>query len=129
MRDLLQTAVNDEGYETDIIRRATKDDDPHPLQISADKDDLWAMQASFSKKKFSGRRFSQLVVASSGTMAQIKTLHPLDFIGIKTALWANPQRDRSKQPKDKLQAQVVQSLLDHHGLQHVADAQTKPGPP
>ena len=128
MRSQLQTAVNDDGYEVDIIRRTAKDGDPHPMRMSADEDDLWAVQVSSGEKMISGRRFQQLVVSVSGHMAHMQTLHPLDFIDVKTALAADAQRDPLKRPKDALQAQVVQSLWDQHGLQYVANAQTKPAP-
>ena len=112
LRDQLQTAVNDDGYEIDIIRRTAKDGDPHPLRMSANEDDLWAVQVSSGEKMVSGRKFGQLVVANSGQMAVMQTLHPLDFVRIKTALSSDLQRDPLKRPKDKLQAMVVQGLWD-----------------
>ena len=126
LRDQLQTAVNDDGYEVDIIRRIAKDDDPHPLRMSASEDDLWAVQVSSGEKMVSGRRFGQLVISASGHMAHMQTLHPLDFIRVKTELSASSQRDPIKRPKDGLQARVVQSLWDKHGLQLVANTQAKP---
>jgi hypothetical protein len=44
MRDRLQTAVNDDGFEIDIIRRQAVDGDPHPLPMSDDQDDFRAVQ-------------------------------------------------------------------------------------
>lgn len=129
LRDQLQTAVNDDGYEIDIIRRIAKDDDPHPLRMSRNEDDLWAGQVSSGEKMVSGRRFGQLVVSVSGHMAHMLTLHPLDFIRVKTGLSLASQRDPLKRPKDGLQARVVQCLWEQHGLQHVADAQTRLPPP
>jgi hypothetical protein len=126
LRDQLQTAVNDDGYEIDIIRRIAKDCHPHPLRMSSSEDNLWAVQVSSGEKMGSGRKFKQLVVANSGQMAMMQTLHPLDFIRIKNELAASSQRDPLKRPKDSLQAGVVQTMWDQHGLQHVADAQTKP---
>jgi hypothetical protein len=117
LRDQLQTAVNDDGFEVDIIRRTAKDGDPHPLRMSPSEDDLWAVQVGSGEKMVAGRKFQQLVVAASGQMAMMQTLHPLDFVRIKTALSSNPQRDPLKRPKDKLQAGVVQSLWDSY-LQH-----------
>ena len=117
LRNQLQTAVNDDGYEVDIIRRNAKDGDPHPLRISSSEDDLWAVQVSSGEKMASSRKFQQLVVAASGQMAMMQTLHPLDFVRIETQLASSPQRDPLKRPKDKLQAELVQSLWDsylHH---------------
>lgn len=117
LRNQLQTAVNDDGYEVDIIRRTAKDGDPHPLRMSNSEDDLWAVQVSSGEKMVAGRKFQQLVVAASGQMAMMQTLHPLDFIRIKTQLAASLHRDPLKRPKDKLQADVVQSLWDSY-LRH-----------
>lgn len=121
LRNQLQTAVNDDGYEVDIIRRTAKDGDPHPLRMSSNEDDLWAVQVSSGEKMVAGRKFQQLVVAASGQMAMMQTLHPLDFIRIKAQLASSPQRDPLKRPKDKLQAEVVQSLWDSY-LQHLEAA-------
>ena len=118
LRDQLQTAVNDDGYEIDIIRRTTKDGDPHPLRMSSSEDDLWAVQVSSGEKMVAGRKFRQLVVAGSGQMAMMQTLHPVDFIRIKTALSGDVQRDPLKRPKDKLQAETVQALWNSY-LQHL----------
>ncbi|MGB4116015.1 MAG: GSU2403 family nucleotidyltransferase fold protein [Polaromonas sp.] len=117
LRDQLQTAVNDDGYEVDIIRRIAKDGDTHPLRMSSSEDDLWAVQVGSGEKMVAGRRFQQLVVAASGQMAMMQTIHPMDFIRIKTLLASDTQRDPLKRPKDKLQAAVVQDLWDSY-LQH-----------
>jgi hypothetical protein len=117
LRSQLQTAVNDDGYEIDIIRRNAKDGDPHPLRMSNNEDELWAVQVSSGEKMVAGRKFHQLVVAASGQMAMMQTLHPLDFVRIKTSLSSDPQRDPLKRPKDKLQAELVQALWDSY-LQH-----------
>ena len=121
LRDQLQTAVNDDGYEIDIIRRTAKDGDPHPLRMSPSEDDLWAVQVSSGEKMVAGRKFRQLVVAGSGQMAMMQTLHPVDFIRIKTALSGDVQRDPLKRPKDKLQAETVQALWNSY-LQHLEAA-------
>jgi hypothetical protein len=121
LRNQLQTAVNDDGYEVDIIRRNAKDGDPHPMRMSSYEDGLWAVQVSSGEKMVAARKFQQLIVAASGQMAMMQTLHPLDFIRIKTLLAANLQRDPLKRPKDKLQAAVVQSLWDSY-LQHRTEA-------
>ena len=121
LRNQLQTAVNDDGYEVDIIRRTAKDGDPLPLRMSDSEDDLWAVQVSSGEKMIAARKFQQLIVAASGQMAMMQTLHPLDFIRIKTLLAANPQRDPLKRPKDKLQAVVVQGLWNSY-LQHRTEA-------
>jgi hypothetical protein len=119
-RDQLQTAVNDEGFEVDIIRRQAVGGDPHPLRMTDDENDFWAVQVPSGEKMLSARKFEQMVVSTSGDMAIMHTLHPLDFVRIKTALAKNVLRDPLKRPKDLLQSQTVQHLWDEW-LRHRAD--------
>jgi hypothetical protein len=114
----LQTAVNDAGFEVDIIRRQASGEDPHPLRMSDDEDDFWAVQVDQGEKLASGRKFEHLVVAANGEMAMMRTLHPLDFIRLKLQLAERPGRDPLKAPKDRLQAQVVQELWEKY-LRHL----------
>jgi hypothetical protein len=107
---LLQKA--DKSFKVRRDQLQTKDQDPHPLRMSADEDDFWAVQVPSGEKMLSARKFEQMVVSTSGDMATMHTLHPLDFIRIKQALSANPHRDPLKRPKDLLQAQTVQHLWD-----------------
>jgi hypothetical protein len=118
MRDQLQTAVNDDGFEIDIIRRQATEGDPHPLRMSDDEDDFWAAQVDQSEKLASGRKFENLVVAANGEMATMRTLHPSDFVRLKAELSKRPGRDLLKAPKDRLQAMVAQELWDKY-LQHL----------
>ncbi len=117
MRDQLQTAVNADGFEVDIIRRKASTDEPHPMPMSNFENDLWAVQVPSGEQMLSGRKFEQMVVSTSGHMAMMRTLHPLDFIRIKSALAQTAQRDPLKKPKDALQARIVQHLWDGY-LQH-----------
>jgi len=109
--DQLYTAVNDKGFEVDVIRRAAKDKDPHPLKLSNVEDDFWAVQVDMGERMLSARPFEQIVVSTSGTMARMRTIHPLDFVRIKKLLAALPSRERSKYRKDELQAQAVSELV------------------
>lgn len=43
-KEQLQTSVNDDGFEIDVIRRIAMDNAPHPLPMSTAKEDLWAVQ-------------------------------------------------------------------------------------
>lgn len=65
-------------------------------------------------QRVSGRKFEQMVVSPRGDMAWMRTVHPLDFVRVKTAIAASPQRDPLKRPKDALQAQIVQRLWDDY---------------
>ncbi|RRH83713.1 hypothetical protein EH244_24945 [Variovorax beijingensis] len=46
LEDQKETVRNATGFEVDVIRRVAKDGDPHPLRMSDDEDDIWAVQAS-----------------------------------------------------------------------------------
>lgn len=116
--DQWQTAVNDEGFEIDVIRRHAVDGDPHPLPMSDKEDDLWAVQVPSGNQLVSARRHEQMVVSPRGDMALMRTVHPLDFVRIKTTLAKTPGRDPVKRPKDALQAKVVQHLWDEY-LMHL----------
>lgn len=113
-----QTAVNDKGFEIKVVRRAKKPDDPHPLRMSDDEDDFWAVQISHGEQIQSARQFEHLVVAANGEMAVMRTLHPLDFVRLKRELSKRRGRDPLKAPKDRLQADVVQQLWDEY-LRHL----------
>jgi len=127
MRDQLQTAVNDAGFEVDIIRRMATDGDPHPMRMSSDEDDLWAVQVPSGHAMLSGRSFEQMVVSTSGEMAMMKTLHPLDFVRVKQELGRRATRDPLKAPKDLLQARLVQQLWDKWLCHRFKDG-TQPAP-
>jgi hypothetical protein len=94
VEDQLYTARNKDGFEVDIIRRAAKDADPHPLQ--------------------SARRMDQVVVATSGEMALMRTVHPLDFARIKLELSRQVGRDPNKSGKDALQSRIVTELVNEY---------------
>lgn len=112
--DQLHTAVNDDGFEIDIIRREAAASDPHPMRMSDEEDDFWAAQIDQGEKIASGKKFEHLVVAANGEMATMRTLHPLDFIRLKLELSRRPGRDPQKAPKDRLQAEVVRQLWDEY---------------
>jgi hypothetical protein len=111
MHDQKQTAVNDSGFEVDVIRRFARDADPHPMRMSDDEEDMWAVQVAGADKMLSTPRFSQMVVSETGHMAMMNTLDPLTFIAIKRMITKAPSRDPRKRHKDALQADVVDELV------------------
>lgn len=117
LKDQMQTAVNDDGFEVDIIRRQAKDGDPHPLRMSDDEGDFWAAQISQGEQIVSARRFDSMVVSASGEMAIMRTLHPLDFIRLKRQLARRVGRG-VKASKDRHQAEVVHALWEQY-LRHL----------
>lgn len=112
VEDQHYTARNKDGFEVDIIRRSARDADPHPLRMSDDEDDFWAVQVSMGEKLQSARRMDQVVVATSGEMALMRTVHPLDFARIKHTLSQQIGRAPNKRGKDALQARVVTELVE-----------------
>jgi hypothetical protein len=119
--DQLYTAVNDKGFEVDVVRRMVKDsEDPHPLRLSDEEDDFWAVQVSMGDQLLGARPFKQIVTSSLGNMARINTVHPLDFARLKHQLGRKKGRDPQKAQKDLLQAHLVEELVDAH-LPHLKD--------
>jgi len=112
VQDQHYTARNKDGFEVDIIRRNARDDDPHPLRMRDDEDDFWAVQVTMGEKLQSARRLDQVVVATSGEMALMRTVHPLDFARIKHSLAQQSGRDPRKRGKDALQARVITELVE-----------------
>lgn len=111
------TAVNAAGFEVDIIRRVARDGDPHPLRMSDDEDDLWAAQVPSGDNILGARPFEEVVVATSGAMARMRTIHPLDFARIKERLSKATDRDPLKARKDALQASVAREIVRDYLLQ------------
>ncbi len=107
----------DPSFEVDIIRRTAKDADPHPMRMSDNEDDFGAVQVSMGERLQSARRMDQAVVATSGEMALMRTIHPLDFARIKQGLSTQLGRDPNKSGKDALQSRLVTELV-HEYLPH-----------
>lgn len=114
------TAVNAAGFEVDIIRRVARDGDPHPLRMSDDEDDLWAAQVPSGDNILGARPFEGVAVATSGAMARMRTIHPLDFARIKDRLSKATDRDPLKARKDALQASVAREIVRDY-LPQLAD--------
>lgn len=119
MPDQKQTAINDSGFEVDVIRRNATEGDPHPFRMSDDENDLWAVQVDGADKMLSAQRFSQVVVAETGHMAVMNTMNPKTFIALKKMLSTAPGRDPRKRRKDALQAELVQQLVQTHMPQYL----------
>lgn len=117
----MHAAVNDSGYQIEVIRRFPPPEleaVEHPMRMTEDEGDLWAMRATTGQKLLSVRRFEQVVVGTSGEMAMMRTVHPLDFARIKRELSGFKNRSPLKASKDALQAMMVEQLVQTH-LQHL----------
>ena len=117
--DMKQTAVNDQGFEIDIIRREHKSRDPHPMalaDVELDEEALWAVQVSTGDQIQSAPGFEQMVVATNGEMALMRTIDPQAFVNIKRRLSQSRERDRLKALRDASQANIIEEMLDDGAL-------------
>jgi hypothetical protein len=105
------TAVNQDGFEVDIIRRMKQEDDPHPIRLSDDEDDFWAAQAPRAQELLDAPGFSAVIVATDGDMARINTLDPIAFARFKRWMSELQDRDPLKRRRDALQAQLVEAVV------------------
>lgn len=112
--DQRYTAVNSKGFEVDILRREVQEQDPHPAQPSDAEDDFWAVQARNAEQLVSAPRFSAVTVGTIGHMARMNTVHPLAFVRFKRWLAERPDRDPLKSGRDKLQADIVEQLVQDY---------------
>lgn len=114
------TAVNDKGFEVDIIRREAKDLDPHPLRLTEADEEFAAVQARNAEKLLSGPRFSSIIVSTSGHMARMNTISPKSFVDFKRWMGNLSDREPLKKSRDLLQADLVEELV-HEYLPHLSD--------
>jgi hypothetical protein len=107
------TAVNQDGFEVDIIRRMKQADHPHPhpLRMSDDEDDFWVAQAPRAQELLDAPGFSAVVVATDGDMARMNTLDPSALARFKRWMSGLPDRDPLKRRRDALQAQLVENVV------------------
>jgi hypothetical protein len=127
--DQMYTAVNATGFEIDVIRRnadTRAGTDPHPLRVTEYEEDFWVAQVSSGQALLDGGRFSHMVVSTNGAMATMHAPAPESFVRVKKANGQSADRNLLKSRKDLLQAQLVQQLLDEHGLREVVQAGKQP---
>ncbi len=107
-----ETAITSTGFEVDFLRRMPEGDDPHPVRFTADEDDLWPVQAPRAGVLTGAPRFEQVVISVTGQMARMRTISPESFVEFKRWMADKaPQRDPKKRRRDKMQADIVESLL------------------
>lgn len=111
------TAVNDKGFEVDVIQREPKDDDLHPWRMTnrdEDEDEIYAVFAKRAGILLEGERFSRMVVSSTGQMARMRTISPVLFVEFKRWLAGQEDRDPLKRQRDMLQADLVEELVKEY---------------
>lgn len=116
--DQRYTAVNSRGFEVDIRREAV-DGDPHPLRLTEDEDDFWAVQAKRAGVLLSSQPFTQIIMSVSGHMARINTVSPVAFVEFKRWMASQPNRDPMKIDRDRLQADLIDQLVREY-LPHLS---------
>jgi hypothetical protein len=109
--DQKYTAVNSKGFEVDIIRREPKDGDPHPLRLTDEDDEFYAVPARNAGLLLDGPRFSAMIVSTTGHMARMNTISPVAFVRFKRWLAEQLDRDPMKRKRDILQANMVEELI------------------
>ncbi len=112
-RDQLYTAVNNLGFEVDLIRREAKDGDPHPLRLTAHEDEFYAVQAKRAGILLDGEKFSAMIVSSTGRMARMHTVSPVVFARFKRWMAKQNNRDPLKRQRDIMQAELVEELVNN----------------
>lgn len=106
--DQLCTAVNDQGFEVDIIRREAGELDPHPLRLTDTEGDFWAVQAKNAGVLLSSPTFDAVIVSANGHMARMHTVAPMAFVAFKRWVAEQAERDGLKKSRDRLQADLVE---------------------
>ncbi len=89
-------------------------DDPHPIKLSDEDEDLWVAQARRANVLLDSPSFSAVIVATNGTMARMNTVHPATFVAFKRWLAGQADCESLKRRRDVLQADAVQELLDEY---------------
>lgn len=117
MEGQIESAVNDRGFAVDFLRRMAAEGDPHPYRFTEDEDDLWPVQAQRAEDFHNAPRYERVVFSTTGRMALMRTVPPADFAEFKRWMAGLDDRPVGKRRRDKLQAEIVQQLLDEKLLQ------------
>lgn len=113
------TLVNDQGFQVDFIHRMKTESDDSPIKLGLpDQEDVLVVQARRAQVLMDAPRFSEIVVATSGEMARMDTVHPATFRDFKRWMSTQEDRDPIKRRRDRLQADAVDEML-HERLQHL----------
>ena len=112
IEDQKYTAINQDGFEVDIIRRVATPEDPYPIRLSDAEDDFWVVQAKRADELMNAPELTAMVVAENGAMARLTTVHPSVFVTFKRWMAKEPDRDPLKRRRDALQADAVEWALN-----------------
>lgn len=115
----LFTAVNQDGYQVDLLRRAGPGSDNEPERLSEHAEDFWAVRSRNADWMLSAPKFDAVIVGDDGSMAKMTTIDPRAFVLFK--MWMSVQKDRDpiKKHRDKNQARLVIKLIEEY-LPHLS---------
>lgn len=116
MDDQLESVINDKGFMVDFLRRVATADDLHPFRFTQDEDDIWPVQAQRADAFLNEPGFEQTIVSVTGHMAVMRTIAPTVFVAFKRWMAELEARPPGKRRRDKLQADIVQQMLDEQLL-------------
>jgi hypothetical protein len=117
MEGQIESVVNHKGFMVDFLRRMATEGDPHPFRFSAGEGDLWPVQAQRAEAFLRAPRYERVVFSVTGRMALMRTVSPTVFVAFKRWVAELDNRPAGKRRRDKLQADIVQQLLDEKALQ------------
>jgi hypothetical protein len=73
-----------------------------------------SFRSQLKRLLLNAERCSRMVVSTSGAMARMNTVDPRAFVRVKRWLAARKDRDPLKRRKDRLQADVVDALIENY---------------
>jgi hypothetical protein len=107
----LYTAMNNAGYQVDVIRRLGPGSDHEPAQLTNNAKDFWAVRARNADWLLSAPKFEAVIVGANGEMSKMVTVDPRAFALFKVWMAEQKDRDPVKKLRDLNQAKVVVSLI------------------
>ena len=116
MEGQIESAINDKGFMVDFLRRMATEGDPHPFLFTDDEGDLWPVQAQRAEAFLNAPRYERVVFSVTGRMALMRTVSPAVFVAFKRWMAELDDRPAGKRRRDKLQADIVQQMLDEKAL-------------
>ncbi len=108
-------AVNDAGFEVDLIKRIPK----NPMannenQSIGDKSDLQAVETYSQKWLLASKKVFQTIIGADGLPATMCVPDPRIYVLHKLWLSEDKEREPGKKRRDKLQAYAVADLILNH---------------
>jgi hypothetical protein len=111
-------AISDDFIQRKAALTSRIANDPHPLRVTDNEEDLWAVQVKNAGTLRSSSLFTCVIVSTNGHMARIRTVSPIAFCAFKRWMAAQPERDPMKKSRDSLQADMVEQVV-HEFLPHL----------